>query len=188
MCVGFGVFGSPAYPPSNGALGCQPSEFVGAPGVDHTVRRRQHQGKISPISLCLPAVTTCAVWPPGGLSPHGHVPTICLRRALLAQALGVPTNGEMTQAQLLSCFRKYRHYDPHNLMKERRLMFRLRKRLLDYHGLTIQQWCVEQHLMLCVPFPPQYKRLYMQVRWHRRQNASRRETQRVISRRQRCWK
>jgi len=48
--------------------------------------------------------------------------------------------GVLTQAQLLAGFRKYRHFDPSQLQKERRLMFRLRTHLLVPNGWTVQQW------------------------------------------------
>jgi len=48
--------------------------------------------------------------------------------------------GVLTQAQLLAGFRKYRHFDPSHLQKERRLMFRLRNHLLVPNAWTVQEW------------------------------------------------
>jgi len=48
--------------------------------------------------------------------------------------------GEMTQAQMMTCCKKYRTYDPDRLLKERRIMFRLREHLLEKYKLTVQEW------------------------------------------------
>ena len=53
---------------------------------------------------------------------------------------GIPTDNILTQAQVVTLLRKYRHYDSKNKIKERRLCERIRRDLLDRHKLTVQEW------------------------------------------------